>query len=63
MADCFALTYLPGWKLDHRIWINSYSWWDVSLGYGLTCDESQRQVVRNWYGSLGYEPRALSQER
>ena len=63
MADCFALTYLPGWKLDHRIWVSSYSYWDVSVGYGYTCNESQRQVVRDWYAKLGYTPAPISQER
>ena len=63
MADCFALTYLPGWKLDHRIWVGSYSYWDVSIGYGYTCNESQKQVVRDWYGQLGYTPAPISQER
>lgn len=62
MADCFALTYLDGWKLDHRIYVTSYSWWDVSIGYGYTCDESQRQVVRDWYSQLGYKNAPISQE-
>ena len=52
MADCFALTYLDGWTLDHTIWINDYQYYEVSLGYGYTCNESQRQVIRDWYDSL-----------
>lgn len=63
MADCYALTYLDGWSLDHRVYISRYEWWDVSLGYGHTCDESQRQAIRDWYGSLGVTPREVSQER
>lgn len=57
MADCFALTYLDGWELDHRIWVSSYQYWDVSIGYGYTCSEAQRQVVRDWYDSIGYSAR------
>ena len=63
MADCFALTYLPGWKLDHRIWVSSYQYWDVSIGYGHTCDETQRQAVRDWYGQLGFHAEPISQDR
>ena len=61
MADCFALTYLPGWKLNHRVWVSSYQYWDVSIGYGYTCDESQRQVIRDWYGQLGFHATEISQ--
>lgn len=61
MADCYALTYLPGWTLDHRIWISEYEYWDVSVGYGYTCDESQRQVVREWVGALGYRHEPIPQ--
>jgi len=60
MADCFALTYLDGWTLDHRVWVNSYEYWDVSLGYGYTCDDAQRQVIRDWYGKLGVHAREIS---
>lgn len=63
MADCFALTYLPGWKLDHRIWVSSYQYWDVSVGYGHTCDETQRQAIRDWRGQLGFHAEPISQER
>lgn len=61
MADCYALTYLDGWKLDHRVFITSYSWWDVSIGYGYTCNETQKQAVRDWYGALGYQTTAITQ--
>lgn len=61
MADCFALTYLDGWTLDHRVYVTSYSWYDVSVGYGYTCDGSQRQVVADWYTSLGYTAVPISQ--
>ena len=63
MADCFALTYLDGWKLDHRIWVSSYEYWDVSIGYGYTCNESQKQVIRDWYSQLGYQATPISQDR
>ncbi len=61
MADCYALTYLNGWTLDHRIWVNSYTYWNVSIGYGYTCDDAQRQVVRDWYDELGFQARPISQ--
>ena len=61
MADCFALTYLDGWTLDHTIWINRYRYWEVSIGYGYTCNETQRQVVRDWYGQLGFQSRPITQ--
>ena len=61
MADCFALAYLDGWKLDHRIFITSYSWWDVSIGYGYTCNDAQKQTVRTWYDSLGYQTSTITQ--
>lgn len=61
MADCYALTYLDGWKLDHRVWVSSYSWWDVSIGYGYTCNDQQKQVIMDWYGKLGVSYRAVSQ--
>jgi hypothetical protein len=60
MADCFALTYLDGWTLDHRIWLSD-DYWDVNIGYGHTCDEAQRQAVREWYDQLGFQPRPISQ--
>ncbi len=61
MADCYALTYLNGWKLDHRIWVGSYTYWDISVGYGYTCTGSQRQVVRDWVASLTYQHEPISQ--
>lgn len=59
MADCYALTFLDGWTLDHRVWASSYEYWDVSIGYGYTCDEAQRQSVRDWVAELGVRPREL----
>lgn len=61
MADCFALTYLDGWALTHRVWKNSNYYWDVSIGYGYTCNESQRQTIKDWYGELGFQYRPVSQ--
>jgi hypothetical protein len=61
MADCFALTYLKGWKLDHVVWINDYQYYEVSVGYGYTCNESQKQVIRDWYEGLGYKSQPVSQ--
>lgn len=61
MADCYALTFLPGWTLDHTIWVSEYQYWEVSMGYGYTCDESQRQVVRDWVDSIGYTHEPISQ--
>ncbi|UOQ90962.1 hypothetical protein MUN74_08715 [Agromyces endophyticus] len=60
MADCFALTYLDGWKLDHRIWTSDYEYWDVNIGYGKTCTGPQQQAVRDWYGRLGVELKPIS---
>lgn len=62
MADCFALTYLPGWSLDHRVWTSDYEYWDVTVGYGVTCSEPQRQVVRDWYSQLGVELQSVGGE-
>lgn len=53
MADCYALTFLDGWTLDHEVWIDSSSYWKVNVGYGYTCNDSQRQVIRDWVGGLG----------
>lgn len=61
MADCFALTYLDGWSLDHEIWVNRFEGWDISIGYGYTCNAEQAQVVREWYGKLGFHPRPIAQ--
>ncbi len=62
MADCFALTFLPGWKLDHRIWVSSYEYWDVSIGYGQVCSDAQKQAVRDWYAGLPVTSRQLQAE-
>ncbi|QIG38501.1 hypothetical protein G5T42_02570 [Microbacterium sp. 4R-513] len=59
MADCFALTFLDGWTLDHRIWVSGYQYWDVSIGYGQVCSDAQRQAVRDWYGQLGVKPQPI----
>lgn len=61
MADCFALTYLDGWTLDHTIWVSDFEYWEVSMGYGYTCDETQRQAVRDWYGELGFHAEPIAQ--
>lgn len=61
MADCFALTILDGWTLDHRIWVSGSAYWDLSVGYGHVCDDAQRQAVRDWYGQLGYRGGGISQ--
>lgn len=61
MADCFALTFLDGWTLDHRVWTSDGAYWDVSMGYGHICDDGQRQAVRDWYGQLGYESGPITQ--
>lgn len=53
MADCYALTFLDGWSLDHEVAIDAYSYYEVSVGYGYTCDASQRQVIRDWVDRLG----------
>jgi hypothetical protein len=60
MADCFALTFLPGWTLDHRVWTSAFEYWDVNIGYGQECSESQRQAVRDWYAQLGVAPQQLT---
>ncbi|MGN6272951.1 MAG: hypothetical protein ACTHMQ_07650 [Protaetiibacter sp.] len=60
MADCVALTYLDGWTLHHTIWVSSYQYWEVDIGYGYTCTDAQRQVVRDWYGQLGVHARQIS---
>lgn len=59
MADCFALTYLPGWKLDHRVWTSSREYWDINVGYGYTCNDAQKQAIRDWRASLGIAPRQI----
>ncbi len=61
MADCFALTYLDGWTLDHRIFVSSNTYWQVSIGYGYTCNDAQKQVIRDWYEPLGFRSEPISQ--
>ncbi|MFB9640759.1 hypothetical protein [Agromyces lapidis] len=60
MADCFALTFLDGWQLDHRIWTSDYEYWDVNIGYGTACTGAQQQVVRDWHAKLGVELQPVS---
>ncbi|MFS0733540.1 hypothetical protein ABC304_16270 [Microbacterium sp. 1P10UB] len=60
MADCYALTVLPGWSLDHNVPINEYEYWEISVGYGYTCDESQRQTIRDWTAQLGFEQHTIA---
>ena len=59
MADCFALTFLDGWKLDHVVWTSSREYWEVSVGYGYTCNDAQKQVIRDWRAGLGIAPRQI----
>ena len=62
MADCFALTYLDGWTLDHRTWVSTRTYWDVNIGYGHVCTDVQRQALRDWYSGLGVQLRPISQQ-
>lgn len=59
MADCYALTFLDGWSLDHEVPIDDLSYWEVSVGYGYTCDDAQRQIIREWVGGLGVQKRPV----
>ncbi len=59
MTDCFALTFLAGWTLDSRVWDGDSSYWEVSIGYGVECDDAQKQVIRDWRASLGVQPRVI----
>ncbi|CAN5147813.1 hypothetical protein BH11ACT3_BH11ACT3_21750 [soil metagenome] len=61
MADCFALTFDDGWKLHHTIFTSSVEYYEVDVGYGYTCDESQRQVIRDWYAGLGIRVQPITQ--
>jgi hypothetical protein len=61
MADCFALTYLDGWTLEHRVWINRHDYWDIDIGYGHVCDDAQKQAVQDWYGTLGFQLEPITQ--
>lgn len=62
MADCYALTLTDGWSLERRVWRDSTSYWDVSVGYGRVCDEAGRAVIRDWLGEVGFRYRPVSQE-
>lgn len=59
MADCYALTFLNGWSLEHEVPIDDLSYWEVSVGYGYTCDDAQRQVIRDWVDGLGVQKRPV----
>ena len=61
MADCYALTVTDGWTLDHRVWVDAFSYWDVSVGYGRVCDAGQRDVIRSWIDQVGFHYRPVSQ--
>lgn len=61
MADCFALTYLPGWTLDHTVWTSDVEYWEVSIGYGYTCNEGQRQAIRDWHDQLAISVEPVTQ--
>lgn len=60
MADCYALTFLDGWKLDHRIWTSDVEYWDVNIGYGKACDAAQQQAIHDWNAKLGVELQAVT---
>ncbi|WP_181373635.1 hypothetical protein, partial [Microbacterium sp. HMWF026] len=55
MADCYALTELDGWSLHHEVPIDEVSLWEVSVGYGVTCDDAQRARIREWVSSVGVQ--------
>lgn len=59
MADCYSLTFLDGWTLEHEVPIDAYSYWIVEVGYGYTCTESERQVIRDWVAGLGIEKQPI----
>lgn len=61
MADCYALTYLTNWTLDHTIWVSSYEYWEVSVGYGYTCTSAEKAVIREWIDAIGYTYEPISQ--
>ena len=60
MADCFALTYLKGWKLHHTVYVSD-GYYEVDIGYGYTCNAKQRQVIKDWYTGLGYKSAPVTQ--
>lgn len=55
MADCYALTELDGWSSHHEVPIDDSSLWEVSVGYGVTCDDAQRARIREWVSSVGVQ--------
>lgn len=59
MADCYALTFLDGWSLEHEVPVDDLSYWEVDVGYGYSCDEAQKQVIRDWVSGLGVAKRSL----
>lgn len=61
MADCYALVKTNSTTLDHRVWVSSYQYWDVSYGYGKVCSSAQRGVIRDWIDAVGVEYRTVSQ--
>ncbi len=61
MADCYALTVLPGWTLDHTVWVSDYEYWEISVGCGYTCNASQKHVIRDWIAQVGYTHKPISQ--
>jgi hypothetical protein len=61
MADCFALTYLKGWKLHHTVYVTTYSYYEVDIGYGYTCNSKQKQAIKDWYEGLGYTASDIAQ--
>ena len=61
MADCFALTYLKGWKLHHTVYVTTYSYYEVDIGYGYTCNSKQKQAIKEWYEGLGYTASDIAQ--
>lgn len=61
MADCYSLTVLPGWSLNHRVDISRYRYWEVEVGYGYTCNEPERQAIRDWVAQLTVVARPISQ--
>jgi len=61
MADCFALTYLDGWAINQTVWVSAYEYWEITTGYGYTCNATQKQAIRDWYSAIAFKPRAISQ--
>ena len=61
MADCFALTYLDGWALHQEVFVSSTTYYEVDLGYGYTCNDDQKAVIRTWYESLPITVGEISQ--